>query len=588
MLLSPLPSLVMPPPATILGLNAWHGDASACVVVDGELVAAAEEERFRRTKHWAGFPAIAARWCLETAGVAPADLAAIAVNRDPSASRLHKAFYALKKRPSRAFIADRLANSRRVRDVRVELERSLNSPNLAATLHHVEHHRAHLASSFLVSPFEQAAVVSIDGFGDFASSAWGLGQGHNITIEDRVRFPHSLGLLYLAVTQFLGFHSYGDEYKLMGLAGWGKPRHVEAIRKLVRLKRNGRFALDLRYFRHHDEGVAMRWDSGAPVVGQAFSSKLEELLGPARLSDDEVEDRHADLAASLQAVYEETLFHVLRHVAKSSASKNLALSGGCAMNSAANGRILDETPFEQLYVPPAPGDAGGAVGAALSVWCETHGAARQFEMRHAYLGPECRQEEVQDLLQKQEPDLTGQGFRVRHVPNADERCHWTAERIAAGGVIGWFQNRMEWGPRALGNRSILADPRRADMRELLNVRIKLRERFRPFAPSVLSESAGAWFERSSSSPFMQQVWRVRDEKRSSVPAITHVDGTGRVQTVDAEVNPLYHRLLSAFETHHRCPDAAEHFVQRERAHRLPSARSARLLRAHAHGRTRAR
>ncbi len=533
----------------ILGLNAWHADASAALLENGEVVAAAEEERFRRVKHWAGFPARAIAWCLEEAGIDATDLDWVAVNRDPKAAWLAKGAYALRKRPNLSFVRDRLRNRERVRSVLDELAEStaVTRSALRARLAHVEHHRAHLASSFHPSPFDRAALVSVDGFGDFASSAWGIGEANRIELRGRTRFPHSLGLFYLAVTQHLGFPNYGDEYKVMGLAAYGKPTFVGELEQVLQLSPGGRFRLGLEYFRHHDQGVAMGWDSGTPHMGEVFSPRLEELLGPARRPDEPLEQRHHDLAASVQARYEAALFHLLRHVHAQTGSSSLCLSGGCAMNGLANGRIVDETPFENLYVPSAPGDAGGAIGAALEVACGRLGSARPSGSHNAYWGPRFGPEQVRAELAGHEAELVAQGYRLRHVPDPRELCRWTAQRIASGAVVGWFQGKMEWGPRALGNRSILADPRRGDMRRLLNEKIKLRELFRPFAPSILRERVGDWFEREGDVPFMLEIWRIRAERRGTIPAVTHVDGTGRLQTVSEQENPLYHGLLEAFE-----------------------------------------
>lgn len=534
-------------PIALLGLNAWHGDSAACLVVDGEVAAAAEEERFRRVKHWAGFPAEAARWCLRDAGLAPGDLAGVCVNREPRAQLLAKLAYTLRRRPDRRWLADRLANARALRDLRTELRAALEAPLLGLAIHRVEHHRAHLASAFFASPWKEAAVVSVDGFGDFASAAWGRGRANELQISGRVRFPHSLGQLYLAVTQYLGFWSYGDEYKVMGLAAHGRAERAPELARLIHLGAGGTFRLDLRYFRHHAGRAPMTWSGGAPHLARSFSPALEELLGPARRPEERIEPRHMDVAAALQRLYERALFHLLRHVAARTAQRRLCLAGGCAMNGLANGRIVEHTPFEEVWIPPAPGDAGGALGAALSVWHERLGGPRRPPLRNAALGPAFDGPALEACLDARAAELAAAGCRRRLLRDPEQRCAWTAERLAAGAVVGWFQGRMEWGPRALGHRSILADPRRSDVRELLNGKIKLRESFRPFAPSVLRERVPDWFDRDGESPFMLQVWRVRAERRAQVPAITHADGTGRLQTVAPDVDPLYHRLIECFE-----------------------------------------
>ncbi len=532
----------------ILGLNAYHGDSSACLLVDGELVAAAEEERFLRVKHWAGFPAEAARYCLREGGIGVAELDHVAINRDPSAHLMQKALYALRRRPHVRAVADRLRNAFRVGGAEAALAEVLGvgPGELRAHFHRIEHHRAHLASTFFVSPFEGAAVASVNGFGDFVSTMWGYGHGSRLAVLDKVAFPHSLGLFYLAITQYLGFWSYGDEYKVMGLAPYGEASRMAEMREIVRLLPGGRFELDLDCFRHHDEGVEMVWEGGSPTVGQAFSEALVRKLGPARRPEEELTDEHRNLAASAQAVYEEALFHLLEQLSRETHFEALCLAGGCAMNSVANGKITERTSFRQVYVQPAAGDAGGAVGAALCVWNQALARPRIKALTKPYLGPAFGDEAIAGVLAARDERIADANCRARRVADEDELCRSVAARLADGAVVGWFQGRMEWGPRALGNRSILCDPRRGDVRELLNSKIKRRESFRPFAPSILREHVGEWFAKTGDSPFMAEVWPVRAERRSAIPAVTHVDGTGRLQTVRREDNPLFHRLISAF------------------------------------------
>ena len=532
----------------ILGVNAYHGDSSACVVIDGKLVAAVEEERFRRVKHWAGFPSEAVKYCLESAGLGIGQVDHVAVNRDPSANLFKKVLFAFSKKPSLGAVADRLKNAAKFRGIQEAMGDALGvSPDVVrAKIHNIEHHRAHLASAFLVSPFESAAVVSVDGFGDFVSTMWGMGKGTEIAIRDQVNFPHSLGLFYLALTQYLGFMNYGDEYKVMGLAPYGKPSAIEKMRQIVRLKPKGKFELDLDYFLHHSEGVSMVWDDGEPKIGKVYSDQLVSLLGPVRAKDEPLSDYHKDLAASAQAMYEEAFFHILNHVHQETGSPNLALAGGCAMNSVANGKIFDQTGFRQVYVQSAAGDAGGAIGAAFAVWNQELGNARTFEMDHAYYGPEFSREDIAALLEKNREPLAEAGCAIEDVADEGELCRRTAEQIAQGKVIGWFQGRMEWGPRALGNRSILGDPRRADIKDILNLKIKRRESFRPFAPSIRREAVGTWFETDYDVPFMMQVYQIREERRGEIPAVTHVNGSGRLQTVTERQNPRYYRLIGAF------------------------------------------
>lgn len=529
----------------ILGLNAFHADSAACLLKDGVLIAAAEEERFRRLKHWAGLPTEAVRYCLAEAGIDLGEVDHVAVNRNPRANLLAKALHGLRRRPSVHLVAERLRNATRVGSIGNLLPEALGQA-MGAQVHAVEHHRAHLASAFLVSPFQSAAVVSLDGFGDFVSTMWGTGRDNRLSIEGQVRFPHSVGLFYQAMTQFLGFWKYGDEYKVMGLAAYGEPRLAPRLRRVIDTSTDGRFALDLDFFRHDAEGVEMIWDGGEPVVGRIFADPLIELLGPPRSADEPIADRHQDLAASVQQVFEEVVFNLLRAVRRDSGESALCLAGGCAMNSLANGKIFAEAGFRDLYVPSAAGDAGGAIGAAVAVWCETLGQLRRYEMARADLGPAFDEARLRQELARREAEIRAGGCEVRLVPDEGELCRLAATMIADGQVVGWFQGRMEFGPRALGNRSILGDPRRADMKEILNQRIKRRESFRPFAPSVLRDHVAEWFEIDYPVPFMLQVFPIRAARRQQIPAVTHVDGTGRLQTVTAEENPRYHRLIEAF------------------------------------------
>lgn len=533
----------------ILGINGYHGDAAACIVVDGQLIAAAEEERFRRVKHWAGLPTHAIRYCLEAAQVSFDQVNHIAINRDPKAHLLKKVLYVFSKRPGLAAIKDRLTNASKVHDLRTVLleEFQLSSDKFRATIHQVEHHLAHFASTFFVSPFEKAAIASIDGFGDFVSTMIGMGNGQKIRTLDQVAFPHSLGMLYLSMTQFLGFPTYGDEYKVMGLAACGKPNYVDALGKIVRFGSGGSFSLNLDYFLHHSEGVAMTWEDGEPLVGRMFSDKWIKLLGSPRRKEEELTDRHADLAASLQHIYEVGVFHILEDLYQRTQCENLCLAGGCALNSVANGQIFKRSSFSQVYIPPAAGDAGGAIGAAYVVWHEKLDRPRSFVMDRYDWGPEFKETEIHSLVQVRKNELESLGCQIQILDDSEKLCRWTAEQIASGKVVGWFQGRMEWGSRALGHRSILADPRRFDMKDILNARIKRREMFRPFAPSIVKEAVGEYFDETAPSPFMTMTYRVRQEKQDVIPATIHVNGTARLQTVALETNPLYWQLIKEFE-----------------------------------------
>ena len=532
----------------ILGLNAYHADSAACLIRDGALIAAAEEERFRRVKHWAGFPSQAIAYCLKEAGIGLADVSHVAINRNNRSNLGRKLAYVALNRPDPRFLASRLRNRAKWQGVAEELAEAFPNERFAGAVEYVEHHLAHLASAFYASAFPEAVAVSIDGFGDFASAAWGQGGGHGdgaaLSLDGRILFPHSLGIFYQAMTQYLGFPHYGDEYKLMGLAAYGGPSLVNQVRPLIELKGDGRFSLDLRFFRHHKEDITYEWNGGSPVCGAIYAKALEDLLGPSRSPDDPLTDRHRDLAFATQAVFEDAMFNLLNALHRRYDGDAIALAGGCAYNSLANGKISDRTPFSQSYLQSAAGDAGGAIGAAYVVWRRLAGT-RPAAMPHAYWGPQFSDDDVATLLAAREKDLAAQNCVVR---KCDETtlCQVVSQAIAQGRVIGWFQGRMEWGPRALGNRSILADPRRADMKQILNQKIKRRESFRPFAPSVLREAVHDWFEHDEDVPFMLKVFSIRSGQRDKIPAVTHVDGTGRLQTVDAASNPRYHRLIQAF------------------------------------------
>ena len=519
----------------ILGLNAFHGDASAALLSDGQLIAAVEEERFNRIKHWAGFPALAAKSCLRD--IDPASLGHVAISRDPKAHLWRKLGRVVARPGDWTRLVSRARNTIKVANLAESLVTSGVARPDQVRIHHVEHHHAHLASSFFASPFEESAIVSIDGFGDFSSLMWGVGKGNRFDVRGAVRFPHSLGLFYTAFTQFLGFPKYGDEYKMMGLSAYGEPRFVEKVRDVVRAS-DDQIRLNLDYFVHHSEGVEMSWNDCEPTVGRVYSAKLPEVFGPARVPRSELEQKHSDLAASVQAVLEERYFEILNYVQRETGQKKLCLAGGVALNCVANGMVFEKTPFRDVYIQAASHDAGTSIGAGLYVSHQVLKQPRRFVMRHVYYGPEHSESDI-----RKELDDTGVHY---HPLSEEELVDRTARQIADGHIVGWFQGRMEFGPRALGNRSILADPRRHDMKDILNKRIKFREHFRPFCPSVLAEATGEFFETDYPSPFMVQAYRIKPQQRERIPAVTHQDGTGRLQTVEKDVNPLYWKLLRRF------------------------------------------
>lgn len=524
----------------ILGINAYHGDAAASLLVDGKLIAAVEEERFNRKKHSAGFPREAIKYCLAEAGIKPQEVDHIVVSRDPMAQLTSKVSYIIRKRPSfKKFLEARLKKMAHVYDIEGELEKLFGTDSIRAKIHRVEHHKAHVASSFFSSGFDKAAILSIDGFGDFVSTMAAVGEGTKIKILNRVVFPHSLGILYNAVTQFLGFPKYGDEGKVMGLAPFGEPAYMDVFRDMVKLGRGLSFTLNTDYFGHQEEALEDVWEEGSPIVKRIWSDKMAKALGPAREPMSKIEKRHEDIAMSLQVMLEEMVIELLKRLKEKTGMENLCLSGGVAFNSVMNGRIRRERIFEKIYIPPAAGDAGTSLGGAQWVWHQVLKKPREFVMEHAYTGTHYSQAQIEALLKSR-----GENYRVL---DEETLIKTTVDKIIEGKVVGWFQGRMEFGPRALGNRSILVDPRKAEMKEILNARIKHREPFRPFAPSVLAERAGEWFEVGDPNPFMLMVHPVLPEKRKLVPAITHVDGSGRLQTVHKETNRIYWELIKEFE-----------------------------------------
>ena len=524
----------------VLGVNAYHGDAAAALLIDGRCVAAAEEERFTRVKHQAGFPDHAIRWCLREAGIEPADVGHVAIGRNPASNVKNKIRWMLLHPPNPRFFRDRYRNATRILDVGDAVADAVGIDRKQASwkVHRVEHHRSHLASAFHCSPFEEAACLSIDGMGDFSSTMWGLGRGRDVSILGSVPHPHSLGHYYTAFSQFMGLPRYGDEYKLMGLAAYGEPTMKDKVREVLWLEKDLSFKLGLKYFVHHTKGVPMTWE-GTPVLGSLFSDRITDLLGPPREPGAEISERDANLAASIQAVLEDVGLEMIRRLHDQTKSKRLVMAGGVALNCVLNGRIPVDTPFEEVWVQPASNDAGTSLGAALWAWNQDLQRERTWTMGDVYLGPGFDEADLKEALEDGE----------LHYKREDDETLFprVAKRIAEGAIVGWYQGRMEFGPRALGNRSIVCDSRNPNMKDILNSRIKHREPFRPFAPSVLAEKTGEWFTQDHPSPYMAMAYEVRPEKRSVVPAITHEDGTGRLQTVERSANERYYELIAAVD-----------------------------------------
>jgi carbamoyltransferase len=532
----------------IIGINAYHGDSSACIIVDGVLVAAVEEERFKRIKHWAGFPSESISYCLSEANISLENIDYVAINTDPKANFFEKVVYSIFRRPNLSLIYDRLAKRKKKKSIQDEFKIAFPNNEFNGEVRYVEHHLSHLASAHLVSPFDDSVTVSVDGFGDFSSGSWGAGSGNAIQIDKNIHFPHSLGIFYQAFTQYLGFPHFGDEYKVMGLAPYGKPKYLDRLRKVIKPKQDGSYKLSLKYFMHHKGIVDQGNIDGVPTISDLFNlENVEALLGfPPRMANAEMQQFHFDLAHSVQAMYEEIFFYMLNKLHDNYKIDNLTLAGGCANNSVANGKVYRRTPFKKMYIAASAGDSGGSIGAAFVELSNTttDKNLKLFSMKHAYYGPSYSNTYISTLLKKYKDSLVN--FSIKKIDNPQVLCQTVAKMIANDNVIGWFQGRMEWGPRALGNRSILADPRKGNMKDIINSKIKKRESFRPFAPSILRESVSEWFEEDDDVPFMMQVFLIKEDKRKLIPAVTHIDGTGRLQTVSQDSNPLYHMLISAF------------------------------------------
>ena len=545
----------------ILGISAFYHDSAAALVVDGDLVAAAQEERFTRRKHDHAFPAHAIRYCLDEARIEPETLDYVGFYEKPflKLERLLETYLSYAPRGFRSFLKFVPLWAKQKLHLPREIERGL--PGYRRQIVFTEHHESHAASAFFPSPFEEAAILTLDGVGEWATTTYGAGRGNRIELTHEIRFPHSLGLLYSAFTYFTGFKVNSGEHKLMGLAPYGEPKYVDRIRDhLIDLKADGSFRLDMSYF-EYCQGLRMT------------SGRFDALFGgPPRRPEAPITEREMDIAASIQAVTEEAMLRAARHVHAETGMRNLCLAGGVALNCVGNGRVLREGPFDQVWIQPAAGDAGGALGVALFIWHQLLDHPRQVRapdaQRGSLLGPRATDDRIRAFLD-------GAGAIYEEYPDDETLCDAVADLLAREEVVGWFQGRMEFGPRALGSRSILGDPRSRDMQSVMNRKIKFRESFRPFAPSVLRERVTDWFEMRSEedSAYMLLVAPVRGPHRlpvedgcgslrgldklkaarSDVPAVTHVDYSARVQTVDAGRHGRYARLLQAFEAKTGCP-----------------------------------
>jgi len=524
----------------ILGINAYHPDSSACIIKNGQLLAAVEEERFRRIKHWAGFPSESIRYCLKEAGIEISDIDYIGISRNPFAHIHRKFIFALRNNIGFYLIKKRINNINKIKNINDKIISDFSSPlkKLKSKVYFIEHHQAHIASTFFVSGFKESAILSLDAMGDFVSTMFALGKENKIKVLDRIYFPNSLGYLYTVGTQFLGFLKFGDEYKVMGLAGYGKPVFLKDFKKIIIFKKNGKFILNPEYFNFSSKGLDMSWNDAEPVCGILYSKKWIDLFGPARKPDTSISEREKNIASSLQAILEEAYFHILDYLYKITKIDNLCLAGGVALNCSANGKIFKFTPFKNIYIQPASSDAGTALGCAYYIYHQLFKKPRCFVMDHAYWGPEFKDEEIESVFKK---------YNLNFIKyNQDDLVKNVAEYIKEGKIVGWFQGRMEWGPRALGNRSILVDSRSKEMVDRLNNLIKHRESFRPFAPSILEEETDRYLGYKISSPFMLFALPVKKEKVPEIIATVHIDNTIRLQTVNKQTNYLFWKLIKNF------------------------------------------
>lgn len=531
--------------STILGLNCFHADAAACLLDSQGNLFATAEERLNRSKHYAGFPQVAIEAVLDNASLRISDIDVVVVARDGRANLRSKLAFALRNARRLPRLArQRLRNRSDVASVPDLIRQRVSGGDQARfETFRVEHHLAHLASAFFASEYQEAALFSIDGFGDFASAMRGVGNGTSLNVFDRALFPHSMGVFYTALCQFIGYDHYGDEGKVMGLAPYGEDRYADLMNEVVQVGPEGQFALNLSYFQHHTLGVDYTFDEeGRPTVGRLYTDRLIERLGAPRLHGSEITQRDMDIARSMQACLERVYLSLVNDLHRRTGSKNLCIAGGVALNSVANGMVLDHSPFENVYVQPAAGDDGTALGAALWYRHVVEGAPRGPALDHAYLGREWSAAQIQGAVDACAADL------IREDLSEPELYAKTARVIAEGNVVGWFQGRSEWGPRALGNRSILAHPGYPGMKDTLNARIKHREWFRPFAPSILEERLSDCFQATHPSPFMLMVYKTRPEWYERLSAVDHVDHTGRVQTVTRKANQRYYDLIKAFDT----------------------------------------
>lgn len=528
----------------LLGINAYHGDASACIFKDNIILGAAEEERFTRIKHAAGFPINSIKFCLKEAGISIDQVDHITINRNPKQKIFKKILYASTKLFNFNFIKNRFTNLKKINSIKDELEKYFGK-KINSKIHNIDHHTSHISSSVFFSNMDNTNFISVDGFGDFVSTVTGYFDGKKIIKFNEVLFPHSLGLFYTAMTQYLGFMNYGDEYKIMGLAPYGKPLYLDKMREIIIYDKKKLFKLNLKYFLHHLGNVDMTWLNGEPKIGKVFSHEMEKLLGPHRKNNENLTQYHKNIAASVQKVFEEIMLNIAKDLYDKNNNKNLCISGGSAMNSVANGILSEKTDYKKIYIPPAPGDAGGSLGSGAYLINNLKKKLVKFD-DNPYLGPSFSESEINKIILDNKSKLKEEKVSINHYNNFNELSLNLAKQLSLGKIVGFFNGKMEWGPRALGNRSILADPRNRNIKEILNSKIKRRENFRPFAPAIIDTTVKNWFEVEDDVPFMSKVFQVKEDKKKIIPAVTHIDGSGRLQTVSEKYNVNFYKLIKEF------------------------------------------
>ena len=529
----------------ILGLNVFHGDCSACLFKDDKLIAAVEEERITRVKHAAGFPVNSIKFCLDFEKINLEDINYVAINRNPNLRLFKKALYALKNIIHTKNFFDRIKNFKKINSLENQFQKHFKS-KLKNKVFLVDHHLAHAASSVMMSKFSSCNYITLDGFGDFLSTTIGSFDNQKFNTIQEVQFPHSLGLFYTSLTQFLGFKKYGDEYKVMGLSSYGNPIYANKINEIVKYDNKNLFKLNLDYFKHHNEGIEMSWLDGEPKLGDVYTKKLKDLLGEPRRIDQKISKEHMDLAASTQKVFEEITIKILNRLYELNNSENLCLSGGCAMNSVFNGKILDNTKYKNIYINHSPGDSGGSIGAGMIALSKFYKKEIKIDDT-PYLGPSFSEKKITATLNNYEKKFKELNIKIKKFDNSDELRNTIAVNLSKNKVIGLFHGKMEFGSRALGNRSIICDPRNPNIKDLLNLKIKNREQFRPFAPSILLDDTSEWFYFNDEVPFMSKVYKIKKEKAHLVPGVVHVDGTCRLQTVSKKCNSIYYDIIKKFK-----------------------------------------